>query len=354
MKKINTMSLGLTYAGCFLGAGFVSGQEIWQFFGAFGVYGVLGLILTFLLHFLFGVILIKLIHNTHITEMDKLVVWKNIPWLRALVGTITTFFMFSVLVIMSAGAGALINRMFSIPYSVGCGLFCLMVALVSLKGVDGMVVALSRLVPAMIVGGVLIGIITVCRQGFMFDFTVNSSDYNGLLQNWFFSAFTYASHNLFCTIGILAPVALSIDKKTVVPGIGAGSIMMLLIALCVAFGIFSNVSVSTTQLPMLELAYNINSVLGIVYAILLLFGMFGTSLSSIVGVVSYVEQKSIWFKEHNRSMVIIIALIGCICSFAGFSDLIGVVYPISGYFGFAVILAVIIHWIRKLKKPNLK
>ena len=59
MKKIGVMTLGLTYAGCFLGAGFVSGQEIWQFFGAFGIYGVLGLVLTFLLHFLFGVILIK-------------------------------------------------------------------------------------------------------------------------------------------------------------------------------------------------------------------------------------------------------------------------------------------------------
>lgn len=350
MKKIGVMTLGLTYAGCFLGAGFVSGQEIWQFFGAFGIYGVLGLVLTFLLHFLFGVILIKLIHNTNITEMDKLVIWNDIPWLRALVGAVTTFFMFSILVIMSAGAGALINRMFSIPYSVGCGLFCLAVALVSLKGVDGMVSALYRLVPAMIVGGVIIGIVTVCRQGFVFDFTVDTGNYNGLLQNWFFSAFTYASHNLFCTIGILAPVALSIDKKNVIPGIGVGSIMMLLIAVCVAFGIFSNISVSATQLPMLELAYNINSVLAIVYAILLLFGMFGTSLSSIVGVVSYLEQKSDWFLKRKKSMVIIIALTGCICSFVGFADLIGVVYPISGYFGFGAILAVLIHWFITSKK----
>ena len=350
MKKIGVMTLGLTYAGCFLGAGFVSGQEIWQFFGAFGIYGVFGLVLTFLLHFLFGVALIKLIHNTNITEMDKLVVWKDIPWLRAMVGGITTFFMFSILVIMSAGAGALMNRMFSIPYFLGCGLFCLAVALVSLKGVEGMVDALSRLVPAMIIGGVIIGIITVCRQGFVFDFTVNTQNYNGLLQNWVFSAFTYASHNLFCTIGILAPVAFGIDKKTVVPGIGAGSIMMLMIAICVAFGIFSDMSVSDTQLPMLELAYNINSILAIVYAVLLLFGMFGTSLSSIVGVVAYMEQKSDWVKKRRKSVVIIIAITGCICSFAGFADLIGVVYPISGYFGFGAILAVLIHWFITSKK----
>ena len=29
--------------GCFLGAGFVSGQELWQYFGCFGIQGILGL-----------------------------------------------------------------------------------------------------------------------------------------------------------------------------------------------------------------------------------------------------------------------------------------------------------------------
>lgn len=351
MKRINTLSLGLTYAGCFLGAGFVSGQEIWQFFGTFGMYGIFGLVLTFLLHFLFGVIVIKLIHNTGITEMDKLVVWKDIPWLRALVGAVTTFFMFSILIIMSAGAGALLNRMFGIPHFIGCGLFCAVVAAVSLGGVDGMVSALSRLVPAMIVGAVIIGVITVWKSDFGFDFTVWADEHNVLLHNWAFAAFTYASHNLFCTIGIIAPIAMQIDKKTVIPGIGAGSIMMLLIAVCVLFGVFANIGIAHTELPMLELAYNISSVLGVIYAVLLLFGMFGTSLSSIVGVIAYGEQKSKWFLKHKKMLVVILALTGWICSLVGFGDLIGIVYPISGYFGFTVILAVIVHWIiSELKK----
>lgn len=342
MKKISTLSLGFTYAGCFLGAGFVSGQEIWQFFGAFGLMGIFGIILTFLLHFLFGVILIKLIHNTGITEMDKIVVWKNIPSIRTLVGAITTFFMFSILVIMSAGAGALLNRMFGLPQFVGCGIFCLVVAIASMGGVDGMVSALSGLVPFMIVGAVIIGIVSVYNGDL--NFNLNSVNENALLQNWVISAFTYASHNLFCTIGILAPMAFMIDKKKVLPGIGLGSIMMLLIAVCVLFGVFTNISVAQSELPMLELAYNVNSALGVIYAVLLLFGMFGTSLSSIVGVVEYGEQKSEWFSKHKRVMIIILSLTGWICSLFGFGDLIGIVYPISGYFGFAAILAVIIHY----------
>ena len=46
MKKIGALNLGLAFAGCFLGAGYVSGQELWQYFGAFGARGLLGLALA--------------------------------------------------------------------------------------------------------------------------------------------------------------------------------------------------------------------------------------------------------------------------------------------------------------------
>ena len=49
MKQIKTFSLAFTYVGCFLGAGFISGQELWQFFGAFGNWGYVGFILAALL-----------------------------------------------------------------------------------------------------------------------------------------------------------------------------------------------------------------------------------------------------------------------------------------------------------------
>ena len=43
MKEIKMWSLAFTYVGCFLGAGFISGQELWQFFGNFGNWGYVGL-----------------------------------------------------------------------------------------------------------------------------------------------------------------------------------------------------------------------------------------------------------------------------------------------------------------------
>ena len=39
MKKLNVVRLGLLFAGCFLGAGYVSGQELRQYFVVYGAWG---------------------------------------------------------------------------------------------------------------------------------------------------------------------------------------------------------------------------------------------------------------------------------------------------------------------------
>ena len=47
-RKESALRLGFTFAGCYLGAGYVSGQELWQFFGCFGWQGIGGGTLLFL------------------------------------------------------------------------------------------------------------------------------------------------------------------------------------------------------------------------------------------------------------------------------------------------------------------
>ena len=83
--------------------------------------------------------------------------------------------------------------------------------------------------------------------------------------------------------------------------------------------------------------------LGIIYAILLLLGMIGTACSSCVAVIHYIVSK----KEINRKISSLLSVALCIVVFAfsmfGFGELIGVVYPICGYLGFAVLILMIEH-----------
>ena len=106
-RKIGALRLGLTFAGCFLGAGYVSGQELWQYFGAFGTHGLLGLVLAIALLGGTGVLLLRLSARTGIETMDALIVRADISWLRTLVGVLTAALLFGVVCIMTAGIGAL-------------------------------------------------------------------------------------------------------------------------------------------------------------------------------------------------------------------------------------------------------
>ena len=81
-KKISALSYAVTFAGCYLGAGYVSGQELWQFFGIFGFKGILGFVLTLLLLFFFGVILLSLARREGIEELDVVVAGDKITWLK--------------------------------------------------------------------------------------------------------------------------------------------------------------------------------------------------------------------------------------------------------------------------------
>ena len=109
-KKWNAGSIGLTFAGSFLGAGYVSGQELWQFFGSFGGGGLLGVLAALALLAVFGLALMYIISRTGIAEMDAVLVpWKRLAWLRKLSSALQLILLFGVIAIMYAGGGALLS-----------------------------------------------------------------------------------------------------------------------------------------------------------------------------------------------------------------------------------------------------
>ena len=123
MKKIGSFNLGLAFAGCFLGAGYVSGQELWQFFGSFGTKGVAGLLVAVALLFFTGIIMILLGRLTKLSEIDKIVVRRDRPLLRGAVTVLELLFLFGVGTIMSAGVGALLEQLFGLAPFIGLGIF---------------------------------------------------------------------------------------------------------------------------------------------------------------------------------------------------------------------------------------
>lgn len=165
MKQIKTWTLAFTYVGCFLGAGFISGQELWQFFGAFGNWGYVGFALATLLFVVIGVLFIRLTQMTRCSDMDQLLVPWDIKWLRAASGAIGAVFLFFVVVSMSAGVGAMLTQLFGVPTWLGSAVFMLLVFLTALLGVSGMVNAFSALIPLLVLATLGFAIAAWCTFG---------------------------------------------------------------------------------------------------------------------------------------------------------------------------------------------
>lgn len=356
MKKIGTMQLGLAFAGCFLGAGYVSGQELWQFFGSFGAKGFIGLAITMLLLFGIGVIMIRLNQETGQGEVDKLVVCWDVPALRIAVCALELVFLFGVSTIMAAGVGALINQLLGIPTWIGCALFTVLVAVISLAGLEGMVKAFSVSVPILVGVTFIFGIATLAQNGIPEIHGVTSGS-NPLMGSWFVAAISFACYNIFGSIAMIAPLGeLVKNKKTVFTGIAAGVLMLVIIALSVLISVSTESSFISAELPMLALAGAKTPALGYVYGVLLLIAMFGTALSSLVAFANMLCLKSEKINSRRIWLIVIYAVCMFCGSLFGFGDLISVVYPIFGYCSSVFVVLMVIHYIkiRKVKKAEIK
>ena len=351
MKKIGPIQLGLSFAGCFLGAGYVSGQELWQFFGSFGAKGFAGLAITMLLLFGIGVVMLRLNQETDLGEVDKIVVCWDIPVLRIAVCALEMIFLFGVSTIMAAGVGALLNQLFGLPTWIGCAMFTVLVAVVSMAGLEGMVKAFSVSVPILVGVTFLFGIMTLIRNG-MPEIAAESSGSNPLMGSWFIAAISFACYNIFGSIAMVAPLGEFVKgKKTAYTGIAAGTVMLIVIALSVLMSVSSEAEVISAELPMLAFASAKSGILGVAYGILLLLAMFGTAMSSLVAFANMLCLKSEKINSRRLLLVIIYAVGMFFGSLLGFGDLISVIYPLFGYCSSVFIVLMIAHFI-KVKKSG--
>ena len=101
------MQLAFSYAGFYLGAGYLSGQELWQFFGVYGNRGILGMILAVLSLALLGMLLFAVAKSAGTEEFDRAIIRFYSPAALRTFAMLEMFFTFAVFVVMSAGGGAL-------------------------------------------------------------------------------------------------------------------------------------------------------------------------------------------------------------------------------------------------------
>jgi len=346
MKKLSASQLALSYTGVFLGAGFVSGQELWQFFACFGPWGIVGFVLTAAIFFIVINATMRLAHLTGEADMGKLMVTGDHPRLQLSVNLIQCALLFGIAVIMVAGSISLTEQLFNFPGWIAGAVFTLAVLLVALLGLQGLVAVFSFVVPATTVCAVILGGVTLVKCGFRFAPAFGSV--SPLVPNWLVGAPTYAAYNLFGSLGILAAMAPMLgDGRTLRRGLIGGSGIHTMLALSIIAALAVNPAAGTAEMPMATLAGDIHPALSAGYGVLMYLGMFSAALTSITAAVSQLSLRFSVVKGHPRSFTTGLLTAAFFMGLAGFGSLIGVVYPIFGYVSIPFLCLIVINWHKK-------
>ena len=350
MKNFKSLKIGLTEAGIFLGAGYVSGQELWKFFAAFGAVGIPGRILSLVIQLAFTYVILWLGRNLKDHSIDRLLIPEDRPVLHAIIDVIQMAFLFGVTVIMCAGAGALVNQLIGIPMAAGGIAFCFIACLFAFNGIEGLSKICSVLVPCMVVVAMVISAWAISGSGLPAIKAMEYRNTSPLIPNWWISLLTYVSYNMLAAIGVLPPLGVkAASEKDLKNGNRLSVVLLLAISLCIIVALGVRPDATSAELPMLALATEMSPVIGWIYAVLLITGMMGTTVSFWLSASDFVVSKRPQLEGKRRVIIIAIALVAFVVSLLGFGDLVSTVYPIFGYLGF-VFMALLIRTYIKTKK----
>ena len=343
MNTFSARKLAITYVGVFLGAGFVSGQELWQFFACFGPAGFAGFLFSSAIFFIINYILLDLVRATGDQRLSHLLTRGNHTWIKTLVDILQYLFLFGIVVIMIAGAASLIRQFVPLPVPVAGAAFSLLVLLVSLLGLQGLVATFSLLVPVTTALAVILGLAVSFAGGFRFSPAAGSV--SPLLPAWWVGSLTYAAYNLFGTVGILIPFApLLPDRNTLRRGLGWGTGLLALLAGGILSALMVRPDAGSADLPMAILAGQLHPALGVAYGLLMGLGMFAAALGSLVALINQMMLR--WPALGSQKTTVLSSLIiaAFLLSLMGFVGLIGVVYPLFGYVSIPFFFRLLLNW----------
>ena len=343
MKKISTFQLAISYIGVFLGAGFVSGQELWQFFACFGPAGFPGFLISVALFFLVDYALLQLARKTQTSDVAALILPGDHPRLCACIVLMQCLLLFGTVVIMIAGGAALLHSTTGLSTALCGALFTVLLLPMAMLELRGLVAAFSVLVPVISILAVAMGVTTLFRQDF--QFLPAAGSVSPMLPNWWVSGVTYAAYNLFSTIGVLAPFASLIpDQRTLRRGLGLGSLLFVVMTFGMLAAMMVSPSAGLDPLPTAMLARRLHPWLGGIYDLLMGLGMFSAALAGLLALIDQAGFRWRVLKRRRRISMILILLLAYGLSLLGFSDLIGVIYPVFGYLSIPLLILLIRNW----------
>ncbi|WP_296646899.1 YkvI family membrane protein [Romboutsia sp. 13368] len=348
IKEIFT--LAGTYISVCIGSGFATGQEIMQFFSAHGMISILSNIICMGIMSYCGASLLKIGNKARLRSSSDIFTYLCGKHIGNLFKIFMPIFFFCSFIVMLSGAGASINQYYGISKNLGSMILAIITLVSVLLGINKVISILGNIGPMIAMISIGVGIVTIFRNIdslHMANEIIGTLNMNKAVDNWWITGIVYSGLNLIIATPFLAGVgATASNKKNCIWGGVIGGIVFMVAAMTLNLGIMSDIqNTYITEIPTLYMAKNIGPVVGMMFSLMLIAGIYTTAVPLLWSVCdSFSEEKT------NKFTFIAVActFIGFIASRLPFSMLVNIIYPLSGLFGIIIIISI---FIRNIVKP---
>lgn len=346
------LRLAGAFVACAIGSGFATGQEIMQFFTAQGLMSISGTLVTMVIFAWCGSRFMKHGYERGLTEPDKILEFYFGKTAGKIAAVVIQLFLYSLYVVMIAGAGATLSEFFGAAPALGRILMAAVSFITVLLGLSKLTDILGRLGIIIIIFALAIGI-----MGFFQNASglreaarlIPALELPRARGGWLWASILYPGLNavlvmfLSCCIGESAG-----SKKEAVIGGMLGGVLFGLAILVTDLGLMVNIrAVGDKAVPVLALARSIHPALGLVFSAVIFCGIYTTAAPMLWSVVRR------FAADGTKKSVILAAgltLLGLVLSMTDFRKLVNIIYPISGYAGIVIMLTVAIRDIQLYRK----
>lgn len=268
------VGVGLAYVGTVVGAGFASGQEIWQFFSRFGPWGTAGLALAGVLFWVLGAAALE--RGRLGTAHFGLFLSEAYGRLSPVFEWVTALFLVVGLGIVAAGGGSALHSLLPAVPSPWGGVAVLGLILISAMAGPQALIRINLLVVPYL--ACLVLWVAWAHRG---SAAYRVSEPHG----WWFSALLYVSYNLFTGMTALLALGPGLpNRRASWRAAGLGAVVLTVVA-WLEHRVLLGLPV-VDALPMLDAASSVGGPYRMLYAASLLGAMFTTGLGEAFAWIS--------------------------------------------------------------------
>lgn len=337
------------YIGLIIGAGFASGREICEYFNFCSNTDYTGIIIASLLFSFVCYIILKKSAKYEIYNISD-----YIKHTFSYSKILQKFFMCLIfadlaagLIVMLSSGGEILSGFLNSPKIICSAVTAALCAVVFIFDIKGIAAVNIILVPVIIITITVICVFSILSK-------IYSPAFNpvyfltGFDRNMIFLSICYVSYNTLTAAAVLSPLAKTIKSRKIIlkSSLAAGIITGLLIFIVwLAIGLNFK-TLWYESFPIKKLAGMIDSNLGNIYSLCLLFSIFTTAVSEGYGILSYFSHDTVL---KRAALSIIIFGLTLPLSVIDFSYLVKNLYFVMGSLGMLWMIVILADYLKDLK-----